>query len=177
MKLIGQVSPGASVSFEAFYDGDFSRVVAVLVAIGTDVATAEELAQEAFARAFVRWGDGAIERPSTWVRTVAVNLARSRFRRLAAERRARHRLEGDSQVLPAPALPEYEAVWRHVRRLSDRQRVAVVLRYVDGLSTSETAEVMGCAAATVRVHLHRARATLATALQGEEVRSADDQPR
>lgn len=176
MKLIAEVQAGGS-SFPAFYERDFSRVAAVLVAVGTDVATAEELTQEAFARAFARWDDGMIERPATWVRTVAVNLARSRWRRLAAERRARHRLQGDSRILPAPAVPEYGEVWRHVRELPDRQRMAVALRYVDGLSTSETAAVMGCAEATVRVHLHRARATLATCLQGDPVRGADDRRR
>ena len=51
-----------------------------------------------------------------------------------------------------------------VTRLSPNQRAAVVLCWGDGLSAAEAADAIGCSAATVRVHLHRARRSLAAAL-------------
>ena len=51
-----------------------------------------------------------------------------------------------------------------VATLPDNQRAAVALRYVEDLSPTEIADVLGCADATVRVHLHRAHKTLAARL-------------
>ena len=51
-------------------------------------------------------------------------------------------------------------LWDAVHRLSPRQRAAVILHTQEQLSTAEIAEVLGCAEATVRVHLHRAVAAL-----------------
>ena len=59
-----------------------------------------------------------------------------------------------------------------VRRLPRNQRVAITLRYVEDLSIPDVAAAMGCAEATVRVHLHRARRRLAELMSWEV--AADD---
>ena len=51
-------------------------------------------------------------------------------------------------------------VQEELQRLPGRQRAAIVLFELEGLSIAETAEAMGCAAGTVKRHLHRARKTL-----------------
>jgi RNA polymerase sigma factor (sigma-70 family) len=68
-------------------------------------------------------------------------------------------------VVPSEA---NEEVWRAVRSLPKRQAQCVALRYLDDRTTAEIAEVLGCAEATVRVHLHRAHAALAERLEHPE---------
>lgn len=70
-----------------------------------------------------------------------------------------------------PEMPvETEAFWAQVRRLPARQAQTVTLFYLEDLSTAEIADVLGCAPATVRVHLTRGRRALAARLE----RSNDD---
>ncbi|MCH7845995.1 MAG: sigma-70 region 4 domain-containing protein, partial [Acidobacteria bacterium] len=65
--------------------------------------------------------------------------------------------------LPRPT----EEFWAVVRRLPRRQAQTVALVFIEDLSTSDVAEILGCAEATVRVHLHRARQRLAERFEAE----------
>ncbi len=64
----------------------------------------------------------------------------------------------DDGSTPGPEVDD--ALWDEVRRLPARQAQCVVLRHVDGLDAAEIADLLGCSAATVRVHLHRGLRTL-----------------
>jgi RNA polymerase sigma-70 factor (ECF subfamily) len=121
-----------------------------------DRGVAEELAQEALARAVERWGRVAtMHSPDAWVYRVAFNLARSGFRRRAAERRATARLAG---IAPAPPddTASAVAVRAAVHALPPRQRAVVIARFYGGLSVPETAEALGCAEGTVKATTHQA---------------------
>jgi RNA polymerase sigma-70 factor (ECF subfamily) len=108
---------------------------------------------------------------STWVYRIATNLAIDALRSRDSRDRthaAHLRVVGDSVGPSAPRdLDEGE-----VRRifseltgaLSPSQRLAFVLREVEGLETSEVASVMGCSEATVRNHVFQARGVLRKAL-------------
>ena len=77
------------------------RLVGSLTLYCGDHLLAEELAQEALARAIERWARvGAMDSPEAWTYKTAFNLARSSFRRGAAERRAQAR------VSRPPPLPD-----------------------------------------------------------------------
>ena len=156
--------------FGAFYAAEVPAVVALLYALVGSWPVAEDLAQEAFLRAYRDWGRvGRFEQPQTWVRTVAVNLSTSRFRRLGAEARALLRLAGRAQSAPPPpALEDHEHFWSLVRRLPRRQAQAVALRYADDCSVAEIAAVLGCAQGTVKASLHQARRRLAEHLTSNE---------
>jgi RNA polymerase sigma-70 factor (ECF subfamily) len=66
----------ADDSFASFYASSYRRLLGQLFALTGDLAEAENLLQEAYARAFVRWPRvGAYDRPEAWVRRVAINLA------------------------------------------------------------------------------------------------------
>lgn len=124
-----------------------------------DRGIAEELAQEALARALQRWAQ--LRSPRQWTYTCAFNLARSRFRRVLAERRARDRMA----VLARQAAVEADtagaiAVKTAVANLPPRQRQAVVCRFYAGLSVAETAGVMRCAQGTVKALTSQALANL-----------------
>jgi RNA polymerase sigma-70 factor (ECF subfamily) len=62
-------------------------------------------------------------------------------------------------------LPRNDAeLWRLVRSLPERQAHVVALHYVDDRSVAEIAKLLDCSEGTVKTHLHRARVSLARAL-------------
>ncbi len=158
-------------SFDAFYRREFPHMVTLAVVISGSRVAAEDLAQEALLRAHRDWERvSTFEKPGAWLRRVTINLATSTLRRTAAETRARLRL-GRPEPIPEP-VAEDAALWKAVAALPPKQRAAVALFYLEDLSTAEIATVLGCSDATARVHLHRGRQALASALgrshQGED---------
>ncbi|MGH9249503.1 MAG: RNA polymerase sigma factor [Acidimicrobiales bacterium] len=114
---------------------------------------AEEIVQEAFARAHRRWD--TIETPPAYLRTAVVNLCAEWRRRAAAERKRKPRLV-DGLVHP----PEIDETWELLAGLPQDQRVALVLRYYEDLSVDTIAGIVGCRPATVRTRIHRALSKL-----------------
>lgn len=137
---------------EAFCRREHPRLVASLTAYTGDRDLAVELSQEVLARACLHWKDLAdMAAPGAWTHRVAINLANSTFRRRRYERAAL--LRAGARVLdsaPEPAGPLPAVVREALRSLPDRQREAVVLRYVLDLSVEAAARHMTCAEGTVR---------------------------
>ncbi len=160
-----------TTTFERFYAQEFARLVDIAYALSGSRLAAEDLAQEALLAAHRRWDHvRTLDQPGAWVRRVVLNKAASAYHRRKAELRAIARL-GPLRGSPPASLPmEAREFWDTVRRLPRRQAQAVTLHYQDGLSIAETALVMECAENTVKVHLHRARTTLARRLRTEEPR-------
>lgn len=160
--------PRAATSgrFETFYEAHWTATVAVTAALCGDLAIAEELAQEAFLRAYGRWDHvSRLDRPELWIRRVALNLAVSRFRRLQTETRALLRLRARRRAASEqPFEPEVEEFWGALRSLPARQAQVAALFYVDDLSIADIAEVLSCAEGTVKAHLHGARQRLRSSL-------------
>lgn len=149
----------AAYTFERFYEAEYRGVLAVCIALVGHGGTAEDVAQEAFLRMYVRWKNTpTLSRPDAYVRRVAANLATSWHRRLAAEARAMLRLSGRPEAAPPTADEGW--FWAAVRRLPPKQAQAVALRYADDLAVADIALVLGCAEGTVSAHLHAARKTL-----------------
>ena len=100
--------------------------------------------------------------PEAWVCQVAINVMRRRLRRRAVESRllGRHR-RPDSADLPVP----HPEVWASVRSLPERQRLAIVLRYVGDLPEGDIASIMGVTRGTVAASLAAARERLAVLLE------------
>lgn len=152
---------------QAFFHATMPGLVGGLSVYVGDRAAAEELAQEAMLRAFRRWEHvSGLDVPEAWVWRVAVNLAKSRFRRLRIARRARRRLEassGDGLVTEDRAWAI--AVRDAVTSLPDRQRLAVVLRYYLDFSVAETAMRMDTTEDAVRSLTKRGVAGLRATFQ------------
>ncbi len=155
-------------SFESFYRRELREVVGLAYALSGSRLGAEDLAQEAFVAAHQRWDRiGGYDKPGAWVRRVVANKAVSGFRRRAAERKAVARLAGQrAQALPELE-PEDEEFWQMVRELPQRQAQTTALFYVEDRSVAEIAEILECSPSTAKVHLHRARQTLARKLGSE----------
>jgi RNA polymerase sigma factor (sigma-70 family) len=148
-------------SFELLYQRDYAAVVGLVYGLTGSRWVAEDLAQEAFLRAHRDWSHiEGMASPGGWVRRVALNLARSRWRRLRLETMARLRPDPETQGSHIVSDPESEAFWEEVRRLPPRQAQALALRYVEDLPLIEIAEVLGVAEGTVKALLHQGRERL-----------------
>jgi RNA polymerase sigma-70 factor, ECF subfamily len=171
-----EAMPSDRAMFEPFFRAEVARVLAVVLALRGRTVGAEDVAQEAFVRAYERWDTvGRMDRPDLWVQRVALNLATSRLRRLGAEARAvgrlQRRADRDVEGLRSPSLVD-EPFWAAVRRLPDKQARVVALRYAGDLSIDEIATTVGVAPGTVHSQLVTARKRLASLLtDGDE-----DQP-
>lgn len=152
----------APADLVAFCRRQHPQLVRLLDLYIGDLGTAEELAQEALLRACERWERvGDLQEPDAWLRTVAMNLARSHWRRRGAERRARARVESYARVPAAQAdADEAVTVRTALQRLPEKQRRVLVLRYFAGLPAADVAAVVGGTAGNVRVITHRAVAAL-----------------
>lgn len=127
-----------------------------------DHGRAEDLVQEALARAWQAWprirSQGA---PESYVRQIMINLNTSWWRR-------RWRGEMPSDVLPESPLqadPAQQADVRHAVRIAlaglpPRQRAVIVLRYFEDWTETQTAQALGCSTGTVKSHAARAIARL-----------------
>ncbi len=156
-------------SFEEFYAATYLRLLKQLVLVTGDRGDAEDLLQEAYGRAAVRWKHlRGYERPEAWVRRVALHLAAD------AARRARRRTAALLRLQPPPPV-ELSAdsldLANALRSLSIGQRQAVVLYHLVGLPVEEVAGQLGLPVGTVKARLARGRAALARRLttEGPEV--------
>ncbi|MFL5796675.1 MAG: RNA polymerase sigma factor [Actinomycetota bacterium] len=153
-------------AFEGFYREHVSRVIRACRLVLVDREEAEDVAAEAFARLWSRWG--AIkddDHAGGFVFKTAMRLCTRH-----AKRRGRARIGGlDPPVQDdiARSLGRDE-IGRALATLSVRQRQSVVLRDWAGFGTAEVARMLGTREATIRVHLHRARARLREALGADE---------
>jgi RNA polymerase sigma factor (sigma-70 family) len=135
---------------------------AVLVSVG-DRDTAQDLVDEAFARAWASWpAVGRHPAPAAWVVRTALNAGVSRWRR----RRREVPVPDLARVADRPAASGGAAgsvdprIMAALLRLPARQRQVVALRLFLDLDTAHTAQVLGIAPGTVQAHLGRAMAAL-----------------
>lgn len=149
--------------FDAFYASAFPRLVGQLHAITGDHGEAQDVVQEAFIRAWDRRRTFLVdEAPEAWIRTVAIRIAVSRWRR------SKRWLELVRRHPPAASTagpgPERTALVDALRRLPEPQRLAIVLYHLCDLSVEQVASQTGTPVGTVKARLARGRAALAQQL-------------
>lgn len=138
-------------SVDEFCHDEYARLFGTLRLYCNDRWLAEELAQEALARAVRHWSQVQVmDAPGAWLHRVAINLANSSFRRRAAERRATSRAHTVGGSYDDPDSPTVVAVRQAVRALPARQREVVILRYYQDLSVRDAATRMSCAEGNVK---------------------------
>lgn len=135
----------------AAYDARRLALVRLAYVMTGDSETAEDIVQEVFLATCRRW-DG-VRDVNPYLRAAVVNAARSWLRRKKLERA--QPAVSDSAYLGAP-----DEMWDALGRLKPRARMAVVLRYYEGLPDAEIADLLGCRETTVRTTIHRALGTL-----------------
>jgi len=149
-------------TFEEYLSVRGDSLVRLAWLIAGDRHRGDDLAQEVFARAYVRWRRiSTTAQPDLYLRQMLINANRSWWRR-----RSSHELPTDlSLELPHPAhfdtdAVERDAMWRLMVQLSRKQREVIVLRYYEDLDDNTIATLLDCSAATVRTHARRALALL-----------------
>ena len=150
------------------YSIHYRPLVRLATLLVRDVATAEEVVQDAFVAMRGGWQRlGDAEKALAYLRQAVVNRSRSVLR---------HRTVAGSdlqEVLPdtpgaeggALGLLEQAAARAALRGLPERQREAIVLRYYAGLSEGEIAAAMGISQGAVKSHTARGLSALRSALQ------------
>lgn len=154
--------------FDEFYAASVGRLVGQLYAMTGDLAEAQDVVQEAFARAWERRRrldrDNA---PEAWVRTVASRLAVSRWRRVRTALMSARR-QGPPAPVPPPE-PHHVALVNALRQIPEAQRRAIVLHHLCDLSVEQVAAETGSPEGTVKARLSRGRAALARLLEDTEL--------
>jgi len=152
-----------SHSYDAFYRNEFPAMVALAsTLVGS---SAEDIAQEAMIRASQKWSTiSGYEKPGTWVRRVTINLALSRLRRGAVQLRKATLLATGTPTVTWQPVALDDDLADAIGSLPKKQRAAVVLHYLEDLPVATIADILECAPATAKVHLHRGRQVLAEKL-------------
>ena len=152
-------------ALEEVFALSYRRLVVQLYGVVGDLGEAEDVVQEAFVRAaaagrrFTR-----VENHEAWLRTVAVNLYRNRWRK--SRNFGRLRTAGPAQ--DPPGLEEHVAVVQALRALPAPYREALALHYLADLPVAEVADLLHVAEGTVKSRLSRGREALGRLLAQED---------
>ena len=150
---------GSGPSFEELFGASYGRLVGLLFAFLHDRAQAEDVVQDAFASALLRWRlVRGYHDPEAWVRKVAFRRAVDHRRRDARQLRALLRLGPPPS--PPPVGPEHVDLVRALGKLPLAQREVLVLHYVAELAVERIAAELGLPVGTVKSRLARGRAAL-----------------
>lgn len=160
---------GEGMRFEEAFPDLYRLAYRVSFRVLGDRGDAEDVAQEALARAHVRWLR-LRERPEGWIVTVATNLSIDRHRR----RRRLTSLVMEPLTLVDVHQAERIDLARALRRLPRRQREVVVLRYLADWSESDVAAALGVSAGAVKSHASRGLAALRQHLDAGGLKGVDD---
>ena len=172
--LVAKAKAGDRAAYETLVRQNADRLYAVVLRFSATESDAEEATQEAFLRAWRsidRFRGDA--RFFTWLYRIGVNEAKRRLdRRPGAEevvstedRPIDDVADVGTQVHLQVEDAELRGLLEHeIRRLPAKYRAAVVLRDVEGLSTTEAAEVLGLREAAFKSRLHRGRMSLRAAV-------------
>jgi RNA polymerase sigma-70 factor (ECF subfamily) len=146
--------------FEDFYASSYMQLFRVLVTFTTDPQDAEDVLQEAYAKAAADWTRvSRLDNPGAWVRRVAINRALDLHKRSRRRQRAYERLE------PAERLDRVSSeVQAALRALRPQDRQVVVLHHLLGLTVAEISAELGRPTGTVKSQLVRGRHELAANL-------------
>jgi RNA polymerase sigma-70 factor (sigma-E family) len=160
----------ADLAVTELYSVHYRTLVRLAALLVRDTPTAEEVVQDAFVAMHDAWQRlRDAENALAYLRQAVVNRSRSVLR---------HRIVVDKNLVKAPPdMPSAEhgamiqlersAVIAALRKLPDRQREAIVLRYYADLSEAEIAAAMGISRGAVKSHTARGMTALRSALERE----------
>jgi RNA polymerase sigma-70 factor (sigma-E family) len=157
----------ASEAVTKIYVAHYSQLVRLALLLVHDLQTAEEVVQDAFEAMHKAWRRlREEEKALSYLRQTVVNRSRSvlRHRKVVDLHPPRPERDEPSAEHAALVLIERSAIATALRRLPQRQREAIVLRYYADLSEAEIARAMGISRGAVKSHTARAMASLKTVI-------------
>ncbi|KUP04478.1 RNA polymerase sigma factor SigW [Bacillus coahuilensis m2-6] len=174
-KRIKQVLKGDQNAFGEIVELYKDKVFQICYRMVGNRHEAEDLAQEAFVRAYVNIHTFQQTRKfSTWLFRIATNLCIDRIRKkkpdyyLDAEVAGTEGLTLYSQVAAEGKLPEEEVetlemeeqLQREISKLPDKYRSVIILKYIEELSLQEISDILDLPLGTVKTRVHRGREAL-----------------
>lgn len=177
-ELVGRARQGNEVAWTAIVrrhqEPVFRLAYLMLGARPETTAAAEDVAQEAFVRAYLNLDQFETGRPlRPWLLAIAANLARNRRRGVGRYWAALRRWWDVQRAEKEAATPAEErrddatVLWQAMQQLSLDHQQALYLRYYLDMPEAEMAEVLEVAAGTVKSRLYRARQSLAEVLRDD----------
>lgn len=179
--LMGRVAEDDERAFSELVHRFQGRVTNLVSRVLNDRECSDDLAQEVFVRVFVhRRNYRRGSKFSTWLFTIAANLAKNEIRRRVRRRNwfsldALQELlsdsaiqladptEGQEQTLQREQLQQ--AIGRAIAAVPEKYRLALVLRDIEGFAYEEIGQMLGIPGGTVRSRINRARTMLKRKLQ------------
>ncbi|WHY72560.1 RNA polymerase sigma factor SigW [Fictibacillus enclensis] len=173
--LVTQVKSGNREAFEGLVEIYKDKIYRLCYRMVGDRHEAEDLAQEAFVRAFVNIDKySGSYKFSTWLYRIATNLCIDRLRKRKPDYSMDAEIPGTegatlySQVADADPLPEEEVeekekhdhLQQEIMKLPEKYRTAILLKYIEDMSLDEISSVMDLPVPTVKTRIHRGREAL-----------------
>ncbi|HEY3215927.1 MAG TPA: sigma-70 family RNA polymerase sigma factor [Candidatus Eisenbacteria bacterium] len=179
--LMGRVAEQDERAFSELVRRYQGRVTNLVSRVLNDRECSDDLAQEVFVRVYIhRRNYRRGSKFSTWLFTIAANLAKNEIRRRVRRRNwfsldALQEMVSDSAIQLADPTEGQEqtlqreqlqrAVGRAIASVPEKYRLALVLRDIEGFAYEEIGQMLGIPGGTVRSRINRARAMLKRKLQ------------
>lgn len=164
-----------SVPFDGWVEARGPALLRLAYTLTGNTADAEDVVQEALARALPRWGRiSRVDDVDAYVRRMVVNAHTSWWRKF--RRRESPVAQVRDSVAPAAGglLPDQRAgLWAACQSLPESQRTAIVLRYYEQLEYAEIADLIGIREGSVRARVSRGLAVLRQSM-GQSMEEADE---
>ncbi|WP_096438258.1 RNA polymerase sigma factor SigW [Alteribacter populi] len=174
-KIIMEVKKGNQQAFGELVELYKDKVYQISYRMLGNVHEAQDVAQEAFLRAYTNIDSYDMNRKfSTWLFRIATNLSIDRIRKKKPDFHLDDRVSGTedltyySQIAADEELPEDKVIqfetqdWiqNEISQLPPKYRSAIILKYLEDLSLKEISEILNLPVATVKTRIHRGREAL-----------------
>jgi len=162
------------VTFEEYAEARLHALLRYATMLTGDPHLAQDIVQDVMIRAHSRWRQiESCDMPEQYLRRSIVNAYVSWKRRWSVRNLVSFSSPPDR---PAPESThegiEPSDLWQRMAWLPARQRAVVVLRFYEGFTDLEIAELMGCTVSTVRSQMSRALARLRVAMQNNDLQES-----
>lgn len=169
LKLIRQVKQGNRIAYQQLYECHCSRVYGICFRLLGDKTTAEDVVQEVFIQVWKKIDSYREESKfSTWLHSVATNLAVSHYRKRNTWW-SRFRSTEEVTIDEPSSTDDHQehGLDAKIRRLPDQARMVFVLFAVEGFRHEEIADKLGIAVGSSKAQYHRARSLLKEWIENE----------
>lgn len=155
--------------FEEFARRELPRLLRYAVMLTGDSHLAQDLVQDVMVKVHTKWRSvAAADHPQLYVKTMITRAFISWRRRWAVRNvLPAAELTGEPVRDHAASIADRDDVWQRLATLPRQQRAVLVLRFYEGLTDPEIADMLGCSPGTVRGYASRALAALRLDLTAE----------
>ncbi|RKY69183.1 MAG: RNA polymerase subunit sigma-24 [Candidatus Latescibacterota bacterium] len=177
-ELFSEIAKGDTAAFNKIVSRYQARLLNFVYRFTGDRETARDIVQETFLRIYRKRKEyRSTANFSTWIFTIAGNLAKSELRHRKRWHLIPINKETDQDILAEIAnqslgpnhMAEKKAIERHIQQaieaLPPKYREAVILRDIEGLPYEEIAQIVGCPVGTVKSRVNRGRLQLQNKLE------------